>query len=161
VMEIEIPPLRDRIDDLPALAAHILERFERPKRLHMDALASLAEHTWPGNVRELENVLRAAALLSDGDTVPPEVVRRALCGRRRARERGSRRLAPRAAAIMDRVTQGWWSAPSLASALGISTRTVNRELAALMDQGLVERYGQARASRYRAVGDARRDSSGS
>ncbi len=59
---LELPPLRERPEDLPVLAGHFLEkvakeRRESPKRLSEDALALLAQHGWPGNVRELENVL--------------------------------------------------------------------------------------------------------
>jgi sigma-54 dependent transcriptional regulator, flagellar regulatory protein len=74
---LELPPLRDRLDDLPLLATHFLtrsarERGEQPKRLGESALDLLKKHTWPGNVRELENVLAAAAIFAEGTTVEPE-----------------------------------------------------------------------------------------
>ncbi len=71
VVCVEIPPLRERSDDLPELAARLLERHAkslgRPvPRLTGEALTSLRAYGWPGNVRELSNVLERAVLLSDG-----------------------------------------------------------------------------------------------
>jgi len=68
VLHIDVPPLRDRIDDLPALAEAILCRLagENPApALDRAALARLAGHSWPGNVRELENELARASALAD------------------------------------------------------------------------------------------------
>jgi two-component system response regulator HydG len=73
VVPIRIPPLRERRDDVPLLAAHFLERFSRrtgaPKALAPDAVARLVEHSWPGNVRELENVIEHAAALCAGSEI--------------------------------------------------------------------------------------------
>ncbi len=71
VVEIELPPLRDRIEDFAALSDRFLgqvaERLGREKKaLGTAALARLARHSWPGNVRELRNVLERAAVLSAG-----------------------------------------------------------------------------------------------
>jgi len=71
VVEIELPPLRARIEDLPALSDRFLnqvaERLERDKKiLSEEALARLSRHDWPGNVRELRNVLERAAVLAAG-----------------------------------------------------------------------------------------------
>jgi len=76
-LTIKLPPLRERRDDLPALAAWFLERAAvesgtRPRRLTTAALRRLTEHGWPGNVRELENVLRASALLAETEDLSPE-----------------------------------------------------------------------------------------
>ena len=76
-LTIQIPPLRERLEDLPLLAAHFLERDARasglePRRLTASALRRMVEHPWPGNVRELENVLRASALFCDGDEITPD-----------------------------------------------------------------------------------------
>ncbi len=74
---VEMPPLRERLPDLSALAEHLLariaeERGEPMKRMSPDAIECLARHRWPGNVRELENVLRSATLFADGATLLPE-----------------------------------------------------------------------------------------
>jgi DNA-binding NtrC family response regulator/tetratricopeptide (TPR) repeat protein len=67
---LEIPALRARLGDLPAIATHLLariaaERNETPRTLAPEALELLARHRWPGNVRELENALRAASLFAE------------------------------------------------------------------------------------------------
>jgi len=69
VVPIDLPPLREHKEDIPALAAHFLQRFAseagRPARgFTPQALAKLMEHAWPGNVRELENVIERAIALS-------------------------------------------------------------------------------------------------
>jgi transcriptional regulator with GAF, ATPase, and Fis domain len=67
VFPIEVPALRDRMDDLGLLAEHILEQMgqEMPrKRLALEAEAKLYEHSWPGNVRELMHVLERGAILA-------------------------------------------------------------------------------------------------
>lgn len=79
VMEIRMPPLRERGDDLIELAHYALEkachRLHRPPmRLSEDALAALRAYSWPGNVRELENVMERAAILNDGDVVTAELL---------------------------------------------------------------------------------------
>jgi len=77
VVEIELPPLRDRSEDIPALAdrflATLAERLGRaPRELSPEALARLVRHAWPGNVRELQNVLEQAAVLATGETLGPD-----------------------------------------------------------------------------------------
>lgn len=65
VLPIQVPPLRERLDDLPALSESILEELRSQHELEPGAQALLAQHAWPGNIRELRNVLERAALLSD------------------------------------------------------------------------------------------------
>ena len=77
VMEIRLPPLRNRPDDIPELARFMLNkacrRLNRPAMtLSDDALAAITAHDWPGNVRELENTIERAVILSDNDTVSAE-----------------------------------------------------------------------------------------
>ncbi|MEL6190065.1 MAG: sigma 54-interacting transcriptional regulator, partial [Myxococcota bacterium] len=72
VLDIRLPPLRERGEDLEALARHFLgkvcQRLGRPLiRLRPDALAAIRAHAWPGNVRELENAIERAVILSDGE----------------------------------------------------------------------------------------------
>ena len=70
VVNLRIPPLRERKQDIPLLASHFLERLARetgtPHTLSDDALRTLMEYEWPGNVRELENSLDRACTLSSG-----------------------------------------------------------------------------------------------
>ena len=77
VISVHLPPLRDRLEELPALADFLLRRFaEREgldeRRLGVDAVERLAAHDWPGNIRELENVLKRSCLLSQGPMVEAE-----------------------------------------------------------------------------------------
>jgi transcriptional regulator with GAF, ATPase, and Fis domain len=74
VVEMRLPPLRERTSDIPLLAEHFLsEQAKREglpkKRIGKDALAVLAAHPLPGNVRQLEHVLMSASILSTGDTI--------------------------------------------------------------------------------------------
>ncbi|MCK9688470.1 sigma-54-dependent transcriptional regulator [Scleromatobacter humisilvae] len=74
VIDIKVPPLRDRLVDLPAIADALLARLARdvgvtPARLTPDARALLARYAFPGNVRELENLLHRAVALSDGEAI--------------------------------------------------------------------------------------------
>ena len=77
---IALPPLRERSDDIPMLAASLLARVAPERRLALApaALAWLVRYPFPGNVRELRNVLERAALLTDGPTITGEVMAQAL-----------------------------------------------------------------------------------
>ncbi|HSQ91434.1 MAG TPA: sigma-54 dependent transcriptional regulator, partial [Nitrospiraceae bacterium] len=77
VITITLPPLRERMDDIPALAQHILMRAigvvtHHPCALSDNALQVLQQYQWPGNIRELENVLTRALILCPKDTIEPE-----------------------------------------------------------------------------------------
>ena len=65
VLPINVPPLRMRLEDVPALSEAILEELRSRHELDPGAQALLVQHAWPGNIRELRNVLERAALLSD------------------------------------------------------------------------------------------------
>jgi Nif-specific regulatory protein len=74
VVSVEMPPLRDRKEDISALAEFFVHRFagelkKRVERIDPDALKVLMRHNWPGNIRELENVIERAVLLAEGTTV--------------------------------------------------------------------------------------------
>ena len=75
--EIQIPPLRERCDDIPLLARHLAGRF-RPKTppntavFTEDAIQALTDHSWPGNVRELANVIEHATIISDEPPIAAE-----------------------------------------------------------------------------------------
>jgi len=77
VIRIHLPPLRDRAEDLIALAHHFLQRFardlERPLRgFEEAALNRIRSHSWPGNVRELHNAIERAALMAEGPRIRAE-----------------------------------------------------------------------------------------
>ncbi|WP_404367849.1 sigma-54-dependent transcriptional regulator [Marinobacter sp.] len=79
VMQIRIPPLRERQDDILRLAAKFLdrqaERMGKPGlRLSPEAMRTMERHRWPGNVRELENAIERATILCDDDTITPSLL---------------------------------------------------------------------------------------
>jgi len=79
VLEIRIPPLRERLDDLPLLAGYLLSKLGEKNRKSVRGVSSaflerLSAYSWPGNVRELENVLERALILSRSDTLTPELL---------------------------------------------------------------------------------------
>jgi two-component system, NtrC family, response regulator AtoC len=74
VFPIQLPPLRERVEDIPLLVEHFLRRFavrlgKNVVRMAPEAMAPLLEHSWPGNIRELENLMERAVLLAEGDAV--------------------------------------------------------------------------------------------
>jgi two-component system response regulator AtoC len=77
VVEIVIPPLRERPDDIPLLAGHMIDRASRALGtgdviLSDEALDRLIQHPWPGNVRELENCVMRAVVIASGSVIRPE-----------------------------------------------------------------------------------------
>ena len=80
ILDIEVPPLRDRRDDVEVLVNHFLELTSRqhggkPKTVHPDALEILIQYDWPGNVRELRNTVERAVAIAYGDEVTREEIR--------------------------------------------------------------------------------------
>ena len=82
VVPLHVPPLRDRLDDVPTLATHFLEqaarRLDRSITISEQAMAVLQQYGWPGNVRELENLVERMAILDhdgviDTDDIPPSL----------------------------------------------------------------------------------------
>jgi DNA-binding NtrC family response regulator len=74
ITELTVPPLRERLDDLPLLAAHLLRKHggKRLPSLSPEMLEVMTRYSWPGNVRELENALQRAIALHHGDVLEPE-----------------------------------------------------------------------------------------
>jgi two-component system NtrC family response regulator len=77
VVPLVIPPLRNRKEDIPLLAAHFIKKYCKahgiePKTVSPNALRVLLDHPWPGNVRELENVIQRAVLINPGREIGPE-----------------------------------------------------------------------------------------
>jgi two-component system, NtrC family, response regulator AtoC len=98
VVRVRLPPLRERAEDVPELAAHFLARFARLRpelegmSLSDEAREALAAHAWPGNVRELEHVLERAVVLAEGPLIRAEDLPEAV------REPSRQRAAPEGAA---------------------------------------------------------------
>lgn len=66
---LKLPPLRDRMEDVPLLVTHFLRKFGSAGELSQDAFTALRGYTWKGNVRELENVIERAVLLAQGGEI--------------------------------------------------------------------------------------------
>lgn len=74
VVRIQLPPLRDRMEDVPLLVDFALKRLSQERKVHVnsispEALAILEKHDWPGNVRELENLIYRSAVMAQSDTI--------------------------------------------------------------------------------------------
>jgi transcriptional regulator with GAF, ATPase, and Fis domain len=85
VINIELPPLRDRHDDIPLLATHFLKIYIEENQRELEgfspaAMDALIEYHWPGNVRELENAIERAVVLCRGDTIELDELPQALRG---------------------------------------------------------------------------------
>jgi Nif-specific regulatory protein len=95
VVPIYLPPLRERREDIPALARHFLERYSEENRreapeLPREVIDVLLRYDWPGNVRELENCMERAVVLTQGNVVRPELLGPPGGGERRLRPAGQR-----------------------------------------------------------------------
>jgi two-component system nitrogen regulation response regulator GlnG len=83
VVRIRVPPLRERVSDIPEIVEFMLQNLEKERkskvrRVSPEAMEVLRKHNWPGNVRELENVVYRSAVVAQGDTIlikdlPPEL----------------------------------------------------------------------------------------
>jgi two-component system NtrC family response regulator len=136
--EIFLPPLRDRLDDIPELAEHLLSRFQ-PKasvtrrQLTDDAIEALKLHVWPGNVRELANVIEHATILCDAgsisaDCLPAHFNRRQLTGTAANRPGPISLRDLEMQAIYQALERHGGNKPKAADELGISLKTLYNKL---------------------------------
>jgi two-component system, NtrC family, response regulator AtoC len=77
VIAVDLPPLRERMDDVPLLVEHFLQKYrsespDNTPRISEEALSKLEEYYWPGNVRELENTVHRAIILARGEVITPQ-----------------------------------------------------------------------------------------
>jgi len=156
---ITIPPLRERIEDIPLLADSLLRRLDAQRRLKLDvkALSVLRSYSFPGNVRELLNILERASLLVDGDTIHPQD----LPDECFANGKGSEALlAPRQIIPLDEMERRYlrWvmvrfsgDRQLLADQLGLSERTLYRKLKTLRLAAEGEGNGDNGSPAFRAI----------
>jgi len=151
VVELRVPPLRDRVEDIPPLVDHFLARMSARyrrdrKALSREALRALCGLPWPGNVRQLEHVLLNAWLMSEGKEIgvddfelPAPPVARAVNGHASARPRRASSSAPRAEnatehkavereRILAALTACNWNRAQAAKMIGVPRRTFYRRL---------------------------------
>jgi transcriptional regulator with PAS, ATPase and Fis domain len=139
VIEIDLPPLRERLEDIPLLVAHFLKKFgdERGKEFSISpyALSALMSYEWPGNVRELENALESAAALTRTGFISPENLPPKLSGESREEHRlegfyvelpSLEEMEKRYLTHVLKVTGG--NKARTASILGITRRTLYRKI---------------------------------
>ena len=137
-LHVEMPPLRDRVEDIPTLARHFLARIDAryglQRRISAEAMARLQAWHWPGNVRELLHAVEAAAVLATGEVIEVEDLPRHVRGTRRQETAVMRTLESleRDHIISVLQTVGG-NRHQAASVLGISERTLYRKLS---DYGL-------------------------
>ncbi|MFZ0563007.1 MAG: sigma 54-interacting transcriptional regulator, partial [Terriglobales bacterium] len=141
VFPIHVPALRERLEDIPLLVEHLVERFAKRagkefRAIKMNTMELLQAYDWPGNIRELQNVIERSVILSEGDvfSVDETWLRRAL--------RQSRPVTPLSASMADREremieaalaeSEGRVAGPSGAAAkLGIPRQTLDSKIANL------------------------------
>jgi transcriptional regulator with GAF, ATPase, and Fis domain len=137
VVELKVPPLRDRASDIPLLCDHFLgriaqERGEPRKRLSRAALQRLCAHDFPGNVRELEHLLVNAAVFADGDVIETGELSLESAGRATS-DVGTENYRDFKNAERDRMIAALnahgWNRARAARALGMARRTFYRRLA--------------------------------
>jgi len=135
--EISLPPLRERIEDVPDLARHLLTRHRglRPKdsELAEDAVEALLGHVWPGNVRELANVIEHATILCDTGPIrhehlPQHFDSRQLQGAAKLRRGPVTLREMEMDAINDTLERTGGNKPQAAEELGISLKTLYNKL---------------------------------
>jgi two-component system response regulator AtoC len=152
VVEIHIPPLRDRMADLPRIAAHLVTKAAAALRRSAPALSREAEdelltQRWPGNVRELENTITRAVVLATGDVIRPEHL--GLAAVQPSSSPVSPRLTSLEAVEREHVEQVWAATDHhkvrTAKILGVSRPRLDR---------LLEKYSLGRSD---AVDDVRAD----
>jgi len=138
VVSLQVPPLRDRRDEIPLLADSFLKKYSRQynrphAKLSPKTLAMFQQYHWPGNVRELENFLKRIVILRDEEFVAQEIkapVEEARTGLSEPPTYGLKELARRAArkaerqAIKETLRQTQWNRTQAAKLLGISYKAL-------------------------------------
>jgi DNA-binding NtrC family response regulator len=171
VLRIELPPLRERREDLPRLIDHFLElvgrdRGEPRRRLGPDALDVLLRHPFPGNVRELRNVLERACVLETGEVIgasrllvddapppPPVAAAARLPAYQRTFAYQGVALNRRQRQVLEYLGAAEGAAAvtnrEFCAMVGVSERTGLRDLSELVDQGILTRLGKRKGARYK------------
>ncbi|MHC4955290.1 MAG: sigma 54-interacting transcriptional regulator [Planctomycetota bacterium] len=160
VIEIVVPPLRERRDDLPHLLEQFRMEFNRRHGLDVtsfrpDALDALYHHRWPGNVRELRNVVERAMLFCGGTEVEPQHL--SMLPTTEEESTPARRtggtvhgLTPRQERILDAARRsGGLTNREVVASENVSARTALRELQTLVERGLLSRVGRRRGAVYK------------
>jgi transcriptional regulator with GAF, ATPase, and Fis domain len=134
VMELTLPPLRERVEDIPALVKHLLieaarEMGREPPELSSRGLRKLARYSWPGNVRQLRNILSKALVLTEGPALTAGDIElpRAERARRQALSRPEYEKTE-ASQILAALNTYRWNVAEVSRALGIPRSSLYRKL---------------------------------
>ncbi len=131
VLEIDLPPLRQRREDIPALIEHFVARYaDRPVRLAHEALDVLVKYAYPGNVRELEHIVQRTLTLTRGGLIkpahlPPEVRRAEMIDHGLLQERIEAVEREMLVSALERTA---WIQTRAAEMLGISERVLRYKM---------------------------------
>ncbi|MBI5768869.1 MAG: sigma-54-dependent Fis family transcriptional regulator [Verrucomicrobia bacterium] len=142
VVEIHVPPLRERPEDLLPLATHFFGQFSRQKsRFSATVTAAITHYRWPGNVRELRNAMERAALLSRGEIVLPEhlparIVAATTEAKAPTAGEALRLEEIEREAILRTLRKNHYNRTETAKELAISRRALTYKLLRLREQGL-------------------------
>ena len=130
VFPINLPPLRERLEDLPTLCADILRRLSPDKVVPVspEAMAVLARHDFPGNVRELRNLLERARILSEGHAIQPGHLPDELLTRTKPTPASLAEVERRY--LREQLARVGGDKHALARQMGLSRRTIDRKLRA-------------------------------
>ncbi|MBN1774289.1 MAG: sigma 54-interacting transcriptional regulator [Deltaproteobacteria bacterium] len=133
VVRVVVPPLRERVEDLPDLARHLLERLAAeagrpPATLSVEALRRLLAYDWPGNVRQLENVLSQALVFATDRTIGADEVLLPAAARGPRREAHREFQAREAAELAAALDASRWNIVAVARTLGIPRTSLYRKL---------------------------------
>ena len=140
VMKLEVPPLRERLEDIPHLVAHFIARFNSLQGKEVagisdDALACLMSHDFPGNVRELENIIERAFVLCRTGEIETAHLHSWICESElggEAQQRGQLSLEQMEAAfLVNALRRHNWNRTRTAEALGMHKTTIFRKIKAL------------------------------
>jgi transcriptional regulator with GAF, ATPase, and Fis domain len=141
VIQLKLPPLRERRGDIPLLARHFLARTAAesgtaPLSIESEALVRLDDHGWPGNVRELENVLAAASLHAEGGSITRAGIDQLLGRARPVAVNGGTIEEIERRAIEERLEMFHWNQAQAAKSLGLDRNTLRRKI---VRHGIVRR----------------------
>ncbi len=141
VIPFEVPPLRDRIEDIPLLAAHFLHEFtsaygRKPKELSDEALKLLEQYAWPGNVRELKNLMERIVIMYpqvriDARHVPLPAERRKSLAVGRAASLQEVRMSAERDYILKRLDETSGNISRTAELLGLERSNLYKKMRAL------------------------------
>jgi transcriptional regulator with PAS, ATPase and Fis domain len=135
VINLQMPPLNQRREDIPLLIDHFLERLaaergEPRRRLNSRALALLMEHAWPGNIRQLQNALEHALTVASGQVIGPQHLPQSLLKESPAKETELDLASVEKRAVEQALARNSGNRRRAAKDLGISTTTLWRRLKA-------------------------------